>query len=154
MSIQLSSSAFTEGSSIPTKYTCDGADVSPPLRWSGVPQGTRSQALISDDPDAPRGTWVHWVLYAIPPGTTELPEGVATTKTTPQGARNGDNDFGNLGYSGPCPPKGSPHRYFFKLYALDTEIGLESGAKKKDLLRAMEGRILAEGQLTGRYQRR
>ena len=153
-SIVLTSPAFADGSAIPTQYTCDGQeDLSPPLQWSGVPEGTRSIALISDDPDAPRGTWVHWVLYSIPSDVTELAEGVASTDVLPNGAKHGKNDFGRRNYGGPCPPSGN-HRYFFKVYALDTEIDLEPGAVKKHLLSAMDGRILAQGQLMGTYQRR
>ena len=151
MSIVVTSSAFTEGSSIPAKYTCDGEDVSPPIAWSGVPKGARSLALISDDPDA-GGTWVHWVLYGVPVDVTELSEAMPTTDVTPIGARNGTNDFKRLGYGGPCPPSGT-HRYFFKLYALDTGLDLASGATKNDLLEAMEGHILARGQLMGTYRR-
>lgn len=153
MAIVVTSPAFTQGSPIPSKYTCDGQDVSPPLRWGGVPQGARGLALISDDPDAPRGTWVHWVMYSIPTSVAELPEGVPAEDTTPQGARQGVNDSRKVGYSGPCPPRGSPHRYFFKLYALDIELDLSPGATKQDLLRAMEGHVIAEGQLIGTYQR-
>jgi Raf kinase inhibitor-like YbhB/YbcL family protein len=154
MAIQLTSSAFTEGASIPTMYTCDGKDVSPPLKWSNVPEGTKSFALISDDPDAPVGTWVHWVIYDIPAEVTELPEAVPTTETLANGAKQGRNDFKRIGYGGPCPPRGGPHRYFFKLYALDSQLGLKPGATKKELLKAMEGHILAEGQLMGTYQRK
>jgi Raf kinase inhibitor-like YbhB/YbcL family protein len=153
MSIQLESAGFTEGAAIPTKYTCDGANVSPPLKWSNVPQGAKSLALIADDPDAPAGTWVHWVLFGVPPSTTELPEGVAAAKTVLDGARQGTNDFRKIGYGGPCPPRGNPHRYFFKIYALDTELTLNAGATKSDLTRAMEGHILAQGQLMGTYKR-
>ena len=153
MTIQLNSSAFTEGSDIPARYTCDGDDVSPPLRWSGLPEGAQGLALIADDPDA-RGTWVHWVMYSIPTEVAELPEGVPGTDVTTSGARQGTNDFRRLGYGGPCPPSGNLHRYFFKLYAVDTEIDPGARATKKDLLRAMEGRVLATGQLMGRYKRR
>src|SRR3989304_2756237 len=120
MSIQLTSSAFTDGSPIPARHTCDGPDVSPMLKWSGAPAGTKSFALICDDPDAPAGTWVHWVIYGIPPDTTDLPEGVPPDETLPDGSRQGKNDFGRIGYGGPCPPPGKPHRYYFKIYALDT----------------------------------
>ena len=154
MTIQLTSSAFAEGAPIPEKYTCDGEDISPLLKWSNAPKGTKSLALICDDPDAPIGTWVHWVLYDIPPAVTELPEGVPTTEALPSGAKQGINDFKRLGYGGPCPPRGSAHRYFFTLYALDTELQLEPGATKKDLVRAMEGHILAEGRLMGTYKRK
>ncbi|MCH8205387.1 MAG: YbhB/YbcL family Raf kinase inhibitor-like protein [Chloroflexi bacterium] len=151
-SIVVTSTAFSEGAAIPIKYSCDGDDVSPPLSWTGVPEGTRSLALISDDPDA-RGTWVHWVLYGITADVDGLSEAVVTADVTAMGAKNGTNDFKRLGYGGPCPPKGSPHRYFFKVYALDVELDLDSGAKKKELLEAMEGHVLARGQLMGTYQR-
>ena len=154
MTIQLTSSAFTEGASIPAKHTCDGQDSSPPLKWSNLPPGARSLALIADDPDAPAGTWVHWVIYNIPSTIVELPEGLPTTETISNGAAQGSNDFKRLGYGGPCPPRGNPHRYFFKLYALDTELSLEPGATKKELLRAMEGHVLAQGQLMGTYKRK
>ncbi len=154
MTIQLTSSAFVEGAPIPARYTCDGQDVSPPLKWSRVPPGTRSLALICDDPDAPVGTWVHWVLYNVPSSVGELPEGVETQEILPNGARQGINDFRHIGYGGPCPPEGSPHRYFFKIYALDTELALKPKATKKDLQKAMEGRVLAEGQWMGIYKRR
>lgn len=153
MSLDLISSAFAEGEAIPTRYTCDGEDVSPPLKWSNVPEGTKSFALIADDPDAPAGTWVHWVIYDIPANVSELPEAVPTTETLANGARQGVNDFKRIGYGGPCPPRGAPHRYFFKLYALDVVLGLEPRATKKDLLRAMEDHILAQGQLMGTYKR-
>ncbi len=154
MTIQLTSSAFAEGEFIPVKYTCDGDDISPPLQWSNVPAGTRSLALIGDDPDAPAGTWVHWVIYNIPPAVSELATGVPKTKTIAGGARQGITDFKRIGYGGPCPPRGNPHRYFFKLYALDRELPLEPGATKQNLLNAMKGHILAEGQLMGRYGRK
>ena len=154
MTIQLTSSAFAEGAPIPAKYTCDGQDVSPPLKWSGAPQNAASFALIADDPDAPVGTWVHWVLYNLPATVAELPEGVPTTDTLSNGARQGRNDFRRIGYGGPCPPRGSPHRYFFKIYALDAMLALKPGATKNDLLNAMPGHILAEGQLMGRYARK
>lgn len=154
MPLQLTSAAFTEGSPIPAHYTCDGRDVSPPLRWSGAPEGVRSFALIADDPDAPAGTWVHWVLYDLPAGASELPEGVPPAESVAGGGRQGRNDFGRLGYGGPCPPRGRPHRYFFKLYALDTELDLPPRATKQAVERAMRGHILAEGQLMGTYQRK
>lgn len=153
MSIQLTSSAFTEGKPIPAKYTCDGDDISPPLKWSNTPSGTRSLALISDDPDAPVGTWVHWVLYNLPPTVTELPENTPTTESIPNGAKQGINDFKRFGYGGPCPPSGT-HRYYFKIYALDTELKLKARPTKSDLLQAMQGHVLAEGQLMGTYRRK
>jgi len=153
MDISLSSSAFEDGGIIPARYTADGEDVSPPLAWGAVPAGTRSLALICDDPDAPRGTWVHWVIFNIPPETRELPEAVPAEEVLADGARQGRNDFGRIGYGGPAPPPGRAHRYFFKLYALDTVLELEPGATKAQLLEAMKGHILAAGQLMGRYQR-
>jgi hypothetical protein len=147
MPIQITSSAFNEGETIPAKYTCDGANVSPPLAWSGVPGGTKSLAVIADDLDAPVGTWVHWVLYDLPAGQNSLVEGVQSA------GLQGINDFRKTGYGGPCPPRGKPHRYFFKLYALDTLANLKPGASKADLEKAMLGHILAQGQLMGRYGR-
>ena len=153
MALQVTSSAFEEGGTIPRQYTRDGPDDSPPLAWSGVPAGTQSLALISDDPDAPVGTWVHWVIYDIPPDLTALPEGVAKTDTVEGIGVQGTNDFRRVGYGGPCPPPGKPHRYYFKLYALDTTLGLGPGATKKDVEQAMQGHILAQGQLMGKYGR-
>ncbi len=152
--IPLTSSAFTEGGAIPVQHTCDGEDLSPPLQWRDVPQGTRSLALIGDDPDAPGRTFVHWVIYNIPPTAEGLPEGVPAVEALSDGARQGRNDFQRIGYGGPCPPAGKPHRYVFKLYALDAELPLPPGATAQDLMQAMEGHILAEGRLTGTYQRR
>ncbi|MCI0355644.1 MAG: YbhB/YbcL family Raf kinase inhibitor-like protein [Acidobacteria bacterium] len=154
MSIQLTSSAFADGSLVPVRFTCDGQDVSPPLKWSGVPAGAKSIALICDDPDAPVGTWVHWVLYNLPATATELPEGVPTREAVLDGAKQGLNDFRRVGYGGPCPPPGKPHRYYFKLYALGIELSLKPRATKKDVVSAMQGHILAEGQLMGTYRRR
>jgi len=152
MDIKITSSAFEEGGLIPPKYTCDGSDISPPLQWEAVPEGTKSIALISDDPDAPVGTWVHWVLFNLPAETKELAENIPPDSTLPNEARQGTTDFGRIGYGGPCPPSGT-HRYFFKIYALDTEVDLAAGANKPDLLKAMEGHILAQGQLIGKYKR-
>jgi len=152
MEIKVSSSAFAEGGLIPPKYTCDGSDISPPLQWDSVPEGTRSIALISDDPDAPMGTWVHWVLFNLPGETRELEENIPGDETLPNGAKQGVSDFGRIGYGGPCPPSGT-HRYFFKIYALDTEAALSAGANKRQLLKAMEGHILGQGQLIGKYKR-
>ena len=129
------------------------SDQSPPLRWSEPPSGTKSIALICDDPDAPRGTWVHWVLFNLPAQARELEEGVPTKETLGTGAKQGKNDFGNIGYGGPAPPKGKPHRYFFKLYALAVAVDLSAGATKAELEKAMKGHILAEGQLMGTYKR-
>lgn len=152
MDIKITSSAFEDGGMIPPKYTCDGEDISPPLQWEGVPEATQSIALISDDPDAPVGTWVHWVIFGLPAETTELPENVPPDENLTSGAKQGKSDFGRIGYGGPCPPSGT-HRYFFKIYALDAELDLPPGATKSQLLQAMEGHILAEGQLIGKYQR-
>jgi Raf kinase inhibitor-like YbhB/YbcL family protein len=149
MAIDVTSTAFEEGGAIPARYTCDGLNISPPLQWSSVPDGTRSLALISDDPDAPSGTFVHWVIYNLPPDTRRLPEDVPNRETLPSGAVQGVNGAGTLGYRGPCPPSGT-HRYFFKVYALDTELDPGGG----DLVGAMEGHVLAEGRLMGTYRRR
>ncbi len=152
MEIKITSSAFEEGDLIPENYTCDGIDVSPPISWTSVPEGTKTLALICDDPDAPIGTWVHWVLFNLPAATNEIPENILPERTLESGAKQGMNDFHKIGYGGPCPPSGT-HRYYFKIFALDIELDLEAGATKPDLLRAMEGHILAEGQLMGRYER-
>jgi Raf kinase inhibitor-like YbhB/YbcL family protein len=151
--MQLTSTAFTEGAEIPAKYTCDQKDVSPSLKWTGAPAETKSFVLIADDPDAPAGTWVHWVLYDLPAGTADLPEGLSKAASLPNGARQGINDFRRTGYGGPCPPPGKPHRYFFKLYALDAPIGLKSGATKKEVESAMANHVLAQCQLMGLYRR-
>jgi len=153
MDIKITSSAFQDGGLIPAKYTCDGADVSPPLQWDNVPQTAKSIALICDDPDAPMGTFVHWVLFNLPAEIRQLSEKVAADKTLPSGARQGTSGFGRVGYGGPCPPSGT-HRYFFKIYALDTTLDLPAGARKSDLLKVMEGHILGQGQLVGKYKRR
>jgi len=153
MAIKVVSSAFQEGGMIPADYTCDGKNISPPLSWSGIPEKAVTLALICDDPDAPVGTWVHWVLYNLPASVKELPAGVPPEERLASGAVQGKNDFRKVGYGGPCPPGGT-HRYYFKLYALDKALELKPGAIKKELLKAMEGHILAEGQLMGRYKRR
>ncbi len=152
--LQISSTAFEHQAAMPKKYTCQGEDISPPLAWSGAPDGTKSLALIVDDPDAPdpaapKRVWVHWVLYDIPPGEAGLPE---ATKQPPAGARNGKNDWGRTGYGGPCPPIGR-HRYFHKLYALDTELGDLGTPTKAQLEKAMQGHILAQGEIIGTYQK-
>lgn len=154
MSIKITSTAFADGQPIPAKFTCDGNDVSPPLAWTNAPAATKSFALIADDPDAPMGTWVHWVVYDLSPSTGGLPEAVARTQYITGNAKQGLNDFRRLGYGGPCPPSGKPHRYFFKLYALDRTLDLEPGATKKDVETAMRGHVLAEGRLMGTYQRK
>jgi Raf kinase inhibitor-like YbhB/YbcL family protein len=152
MGIKIESAAFKEGSMIPVKHTCDGEDVSPSLKWGDLPTGTKSIALISDDPDAPVGTWVHWVLYNLPPDVRALPENIPPKKTLENGAVHGTNDFKRPGYGGPCPPGGT-HRYFFKIYALDKKMDLAPGATKAQLVKAMEGHILDSGQLMGKYKR-
>ncbi len=152
MSITITSTAFNDGDMIPRDYTCDGENISPPLAWKGVPEGAKSLALIFDDPDAPAGTWVHWVLFNIPTTTHALPQNTPPAKVLENGAKHGTTDFKRLGYGGPCPPSGT-HRYYLKLYALDVELEQESGLTKADLLDAMKGHILAEGQLMGRYAR-
>lgn len=150
--IEITSTAFEDGGTIPQQYTCDGPDISPPLRWDAVPEGTQSIALIADDPDAPSGTFVHWVLYNLPADVRELSEDLPNEQTLTNGATQGINDFGKIGYGGPCPPSGT-HRYFFKLYALDTKTDLPPGESKSDLLGAMEGHVLGQGQIMGRYTR-
>jgi Raf kinase inhibitor-like YbhB/YbcL family protein len=152
MAISITSTAFTENGMIPRKYTCDDRDVSPALSWSNVPQNAKSIALICDDPDAPVGTWVHWVVFDMPATAKGLPEGTTGMKGLPAGAKQGINDFRKRDYGGPCPPSGT-HRYFFKIYALDAMLDLKEGATKADLLKAMEGHILGQGQLMGRYSR-
>ena len=151
--LKLTSTAFEPNGVIPQKYTCEGKDESPPLRWSGFPSGTKSFALICDDPDAPVGTWVHWVVYDIPPEAQELAEGLPKTETLPNGVKQGITDFRRVGYGGPCPPPGSFHRYFFKLYALDTKPNLPPKQTKQQLLKAMEGHILAQVERIGHYKR-
>ncbi|UCG53812.1 MAG: YbhB/YbcL family Raf kinase inhibitor-like protein [Candidatus Latescibacterota bacterium] len=153
MTIQLTSPAFGEGQPIPKRHSCDGEDLSPVLKWTNAPENTMSFALICDDPDAPMGTWVHWVLFNLPPETAELVEGVPAQPEGPDGAKQGISDFKRPGYGGPCPPPGKPHRYYFKLYALDTMLELKDKATKRDLEKAMEDHILAKGQLMGTYKR-
>ncbi|MFQ5710042.1 MAG: YbhB/YbcL family Raf kinase inhibitor-like protein [bacterium] len=150
--MEITSTAFKEGELIPQKYTCDGDDFSPPLAWRGVPDTSKSLALICDDPDAPMGTWVHWVLFNLPADVKGLPEKLPTDKELKNGARHGKNDFGKFGYGGPCPPGGT-HRYYFKLYALDTKLDLAAGATKKQVLEAMQEHVLAQAQLMGKYKR-
>ena len=150
--MKITSTAFEEGDLIPRQYTCDGEDISPPLEWADLPEGTQSLALICDDPDAPSGTWVHWVVFNIPAPTSELPEGFPGEEELPDGTRQGRNDFRRIGYGGPCPPGGT-HRYFFKLYALDTFLDEAPGITRDELLEAMEGHILVKSELMGRYRR-
>lgn len=153
MALELKSPAFTDKEYIPAKYTCQGEDISPPLIWTGAPAGVKSFALINDDPDAPSGDWVHWVIYDIPRDADGLPEGVPNTQNLPNGAKQSVNDGGDTGYGGPCPPPGKPHRYYFKLYALDIILNKPAGLSKTDLLKVMKGHILAEAQILGYYKR-
>lgn len=153
MALTLTSTAFKAGAGIPQTYTCEGADRSPGLTWTGAPAGTRSYALIADDPDAPVGTWVHWVIYDLPGEATELAEGLPIRDTLPGGGTQGRNDFRKIGYGGPCPPPGKPHRYFFRLYALDALTNLKPRATKADVLAAIEGHVLAQAELMGTYRR-
>jgi hypothetical protein len=155
MPIQITSTVFEDGEPIPPRYTCVNADISPPLDWDmskiSVPDNG-SIALICDDPDAPGGTWIHWVIFNLPPETSNLPEMVMQREELENGALQGSNSWGNIGYGGPCPPSGT-HRYYFKIYALDTKLNLPSGSTKEDLLKAMEGHVLGEGQIMGTYTR-
>lgn len=153
MNLKVTSNAFKDGDMIPSLYTCDGKDISPAITFSGAPKETVSFALVADDPDAPMGTWVHWVVYNIPSDVNSLPENYPPDETMPDGTRQGITDFGGTGYGGPCPPSGT-HRYFFKVYALDKKINLVAIADKAALEQAMEGHILAKGQLMGKYKRK
>jgi Raf kinase inhibitor-like YbhB/YbcL family protein len=152
MEIKLTSKAFKEGEFIPKKYTCDGENVSPPLEWSEIPAEAQSIAIICDDPDAPMGTWVHWVIYNIPASVTKLNEKIPSNKILEDGTTQGNNDFRKIGYGGPCPP-GGIHRYYFKIYALEKRVGLAPGATKGELLHDIDKHILAEGKLMGKYSR-
>jgi len=149
----ISSANFENGGQIPRQFTCDGADVSPQLSWTDAPAGTKSFALIADDPDAPVGTWTHWVIFDLPARLTSLPQGVPKADDVPGGGHQGRNDFRKVGYGGPCPPPGKPHRYFFKLYAMDRMLGLKPGCSKQDLEQALQGHVLGNAELIGRYQR-
>jgi Raf kinase inhibitor-like YbhB/YbcL family protein len=153
MKISITSSAFDHLKPIPAKYTCDGEDVSPPLSFSNIPSNAKSIVIINDDPDAPVGTWVHWVCYDIPASVTNFPQAIPASDTLPFGGKQGKNDFGNIGYGGPCPPSGT-HRYFFKIYALDIMLNLPAGKTKKDIEKAIKGHIVASGELIGTYSRK
>jgi Raf kinase inhibitor-like YbhB/YbcL family protein len=153
MAFAISSTSFPNDGDIPKKFTCDGADVSPELSWTDPPPGTQSFALIADDPDAPAGTWTHWVLFDLPPTTSSLAEGVNKIDELPGGERQGRNDFRKIGYNGPCPPPGKPHRYFFKLYALNGKLNLKPGVSKQEVEQAMEGLIQAKVEWMGKYRR-
>ena len=150
--LQLTSTSFEADNALPAKYTCDGTNVSPALAWTEPPVGTQSFALVVDDPDAPAKTVVHWLIYDLPPATRALPEGVPTKAKLPDGSRQGKNDHGKIGYSGPCPPPGPAHHYFFKLYALDFQTGLKPKATAADVEKAIKGHILAQAELIARFQ--
>ncbi len=154
MVFAISSPAFKNGETIPMKFTADGEDVSPILVWTNPPHGTKSYALICDDPDAPMGTWTHWVIFNIPGGNIGLPEAVPVMEKLPDGARQGLNSWRRIGYGGPSPPPGDPHRYFFKLYALDDELRFPASPDNKALSKAMVGRILGQTEFHGTYGRR
>ena len=151
--MQLRTLAFKAGDEVPVEFTCDGANISPPLAWTAPPEATQSLALIVEDPDAPHAPWVHWLVYDLPPTERELPEAIAPGSPLPGGARQGKNDFGQTGYGGPCPPAGHAHRYFFKIFALDSRLDLPKGASRSQLDRAMRGHVLASGEVMGRYRR-
>lgn len=151
--MHLTTTAFAQQARIPAQFTEDGQDVSPALSWSGAPTGTQAFALVMEDPDAPVGTWIHWVLYDLPVQTLALPQGQARTATLSSGAKQGKNSWGKLGYNGPAPPPGKPHRYFFRLYALSAPTGLVAGVTRPDLDRAMKGKVLGEATWMGTYQR-
>jgi Raf kinase inhibitor-like YbhB/YbcL family protein len=151
LTLELVSTDFSPGGNIPKPLTCDGGDLSPALQWNAPPTSTQSFALIADDPDAPVGTFVHWVIFDLPPNLRSLPQNYPKSELAADGSRQGNNDFDKVGYGGPCPPAGKVHRYFFKLYALDTKLNLQPGAHKKDVERAMQGHILAHGEYIGRY---
>ncbi len=151
--MEVSSRAFGNGETIPKEFTADGRNVSPPLRWSGAPPATQSYAVIVDDPDAPAGLWTHWVLFNIPADRFELPEAVPPENEVLDGALQGTNSFNKIGYGGPSPPKGKPHRYFFHVYALDRKLDLKAGASRAEVDAALKGHILAKGQWMGTYGR-
>jgi hypothetical protein len=151
--VQLKAPAFKPGADIPRQFTCDGSNISPALVWTAPPEGTQSFTLIMDDPDAPGRTWVHWLLYDLPATERELPEAVAPSGTLASGAQQGLNDFRKTGYGGPCPPSGPAHRYYFRLYALDTELHLRPGATRVQIERSIRGHVLAHAELMGQYRR-
>lgn len=153
MEINFFSPSFKKGETIPKMFTCDDADISPKLVWSNLPQGTKSVSIICDDPDAPMGTWVHWVIYNIPATVSELSENQPRSEKLPNGAFQGRNSWGKIGYGGPCPPSGT-HRYFFKLYALDTLLELKPGATKDELIKSIKGHILGQTEFYGKYSRK
>ena len=153
MQLALSSPAFSNAGSIPKKFTCDGADVSPQLAWSETAAATKSFALLVDDPDAPAGNWNHWTAWNLPAASRGLAEGVSQDPRLADGTEQGRNDFGKTGYNGPCPPPGKPHRYYFKLFALDTRLDLKAGSRNRELEAAMKGHVLTQAQWMGTYGR-
>lgn len=154
MAFEVQSPAFPRHGDVPARYTCDGGDRSPALRWTDPPAGTKSLALVVEDPDAPAGTWTHWIVYGMPASARELPEGVPARDTVAGVGRQGMNDFHKVGYGGPCPPRGPAHRYVFRLYALDADPALPPRRTKADLLEAIEAHVVAQAELVGRYRRR
>lgn len=153
MGINLISDVFDEGEMIPTRHTCDDINVSPPLRWDSLPERTISFAILCEDPDAPMGTWTHWIIFNIPPDVMELSAEIKNEENLERGMIQGINDFGYAGYGGPCPPEGEKHRYFFRIYALDTTLNIGPGAKREEFLKALNENVLDEGQLMGIYGR-
>jgi len=153
MALELKTRAFANGGEIPKKFTCSGADVSPAMEWSGVSPAAHSLALIADDPDAPRGTWTHWLVWNIPAHLTSLPEAVPAQEVLDNGACQGSNDFHRIGYGGPCPPPGKPHRYYFRIYALDVALDVKAGASRAELDRAMKKHVLAQAEWVGKFGR-
>lgn len=153
LGFRIGSRVFNEGTIIPKRFTCEGEDISPPLSWTKSPGGTRSLALIVEDPDAPAGIWTHWVVYNLPARTTAIPESVPKENQLPDGGLQGRNSFGHIGYGGPCPPPGRAHRYFFRLYALNSMLSLRAGASRQEVLDAIKGHVLSEAQLMGRFKR-
>ncbi len=153
VSLELKSPDFTPGGNIPKQFTCEGANISPALNWNDPPTAAQSFVLIANDPDAPAGTWVHWVIFDLPATLRALLQNLSKNEQSADGSRQGRNDFGEIGYGGPCPPPGKPHRYFFKLYALDAKLNLAPGATKKQIEHAMQGHILAQGEYVGRFSR-
>lgn len=153
MSINVTSPRFEKGKPIPRKFTCDGDDISPLIRWDGLPKATVSVALLMDDPDAPNGTYTHWIVYNLPADSEGLEEIVPIQKNLDNGAIQGKNDFGKYGYGGPCPPQGETHRYFFKVFALDKKLDQEDGSDRGTLLQSIKGCIIDQGEYMGTYKR-
>lgn len=153
MSFAMKSTAFSNGGEIPRRYTCSGENVSPAMSWSEMPAKAQALVLIADDPDAPAGTWTHWILWNLPARATSLPEAVPSRESLDNGARQGRNDFGRIGYGGPCPPPGKPHRYFFRLYALDAALDLKAGASRSELESAMKAHVVAQTEWMGQFKR-